>query len=100
MARIPVSAGVALDDGVLQAQVEAGVIEDITEPMKGFSDTLAPAAVEAFKVNGKNYGIPAQVSQVGFMYNKELFAKAGVDATKIKTWDDLLAAVDETHRQR
>ena len=79
--------------GVLQAQVEAGVIEDITEPMKGYSDTLAPAAVEAFKINGKNYGIPVQVSQVGFMYNKELFAKAGVDATKIKTWDDLLAAV-------
>ena len=69
------------------------MIEDITEPMKGYSDTLAPAAVEAFKINGKNYGIPVQVSQVGFMYNKELFAKAGVDATKIKTWDDLLAAV-------
>ena len=27
------------------------------------------------------------------MYNKELFAKAGVDGAKIKTWDDLLAAV-------
>ncbi len=46
--------------GVLQSQVEAGVIEDITEPMKGYTDTLAPAAVEAFKVNGKNYGIPVQ----------------------------------------
>ena len=34
-----------------------------------------------------------RVSQVGFMYNKELFAKAGVDGAKIKTWDDLLAAV-------
>ena len=32
-------------------------------------------------------------SQVGFFYNKDLFAKAGVDASAIKTWDDLLAAV-------
>ena len=30
---------------------------------------------------------------MGFFYNKELFAKAGVDASKIKTWDDLLGAV-------
>ena len=32
-------------------------------------------------------------SQVGFFYNKELMAKAGVDGAKIKTWDDLLGAV-------
>lgn len=81
--------------GVLQSQVEAGVIEDITEQAKGFVDTLAPAAVEAFKVNGKLYGVPMNLSQVGFMYNKELFAKAGVDATKIKSWDDLLGAVKQ-----
>jgi raffinose/stachyose/melibiose transport system substrate-binding protein len=79
--------------GVLQSQVEAGVIEDITDQVKGFTDTLAPAAVDAFKINGRQYGVPMNLSQVGFMYNKELFAKAGVDATKIKTWDDLLAAV-------
>jgi raffinose/stachyose/melibiose transport system substrate-binding protein len=32
-------------------------------------------------------------AQVGFFYNKDLFAKAGVDASSIKTWDDLLGAV-------
>src|SRR5262249_59821801 len=36
---------------------------------------------------------PMVLSQVGFFYNRELMAKAGVDATKIATWDDLLAAV-------
>jgi raffinose/stachyose/melibiose transport system substrate-binding protein len=79
--------------GVLKSQVEAGVIEDITEQVKGYADNLTPAAVEAFKVNGKNYGVPYGMSQVGFIYNKELTAKAGVDPTKIKTWDDLLGAV-------
>src|SRR6476469_10859486 len=29
--------------GVLKAQVEAGVLEDITDPVKGYSDTIAPA---------------------------------------------------------
>ncbi len=81
--------------GVLQSQVEAGVIEDITASTKDFVANLTPAAVDAFKVDGKQYGVPMTMSQVGFMYNKELFAKAGVDATKIKTWDDLLAAVKQ-----
>ena len=81
--------------GVLQSQVEAGVIEDISEATKGFAENLTPAAVDAFRVGGKLYGIPMTVSQVGFMYNKELFAKAGVDASKIKTWDDFLAAVKQ-----
>lgn len=79
--------------GVLKAQVEAGVIEDITAQVKDFAPTVAPAAVAAFTRDGKVYGVPQALTQVGFFYNKELFAKAGIDATKIKTWDDLLAAV-------
>ena len=34
--------------GVLKAQVEAGVLEDITDQVKGYSDTIAPAALAAF----------------------------------------------------
>jgi raffinose/stachyose/melibiose transport system substrate-binding protein len=79
--------------GVLKAQVEAGVIEDITAGVGAYKDNIAPGAVAAFSLDGKIYGLPHAVSQVGFMYNKELFAKGGVDGTKIKTWDDLLAAV-------
>lgn len=79
--------------GVLKAQVEAGVLEDITAQVADHKDKLSSAAVDAFTVGGKIYGLPHTVSQVGFMYNKELFAKAGVDATKIASWDDLLDAV-------
>ena len=78
--------------GVLKAQIEAGVLEDISAPMKGYSDSLAPAAVAAFTQDGKIYGVPMVLSQVVFLYNKELMAKAGVDGATIKTWDDLLAA--------
>jgi raffinose/stachyose/melibiose transport system substrate-binding protein len=78
--------------GVLKSQIEAGVLEDITAPMAGYRDNLAPAAVNAFTVDGKIYGVPFAQSQTGFFYNKELMAKAGLDGAKIKTWDDLLDA--------
>jgi raffinose/stachyose/melibiose transport system substrate-binding protein len=79
--------------GVLRAQVEAGVLEDITAQVADHTPNLAPGAVAAFTVDGKIYGLPHAVSQVGFMVNKELMAKANVDPAKIATWDDLLTAV-------
>jgi raffinose/stachyose/melibiose transport system substrate-binding protein len=81
--------------GVLKSQVEAGVLEDITKDVADLTPKLSPASVAAFTLNGKVYGVPYNMSQVGFMYNKELFAKAGVDGSKIATWDDLLAAVKQ-----
>ncbi len=80
--------------GVLREQVKAGVIEDLTPVIDAaWKDRFVPAAVQAYTVNGKIYGVPMHTSQVGFFYNKDLFAKAGVDAATIKTWDELLAAV-------
>ncbi|MCA1477489.1 extracellular solute-binding protein [Bradyrhizobium sp. NBAIM08] len=81
--------------GVLKTQIEADVLADITDSVKsgGYSDTIAPAALAAFTSNGKVYGLPTALSQVGFLYNKDLMAKGNVDASKIKTWDDLLGAV-------
>ncbi len=79
--------------GVLKAQIEAGVLEDITAAVGSYKDNLSAGAVEAFTIDGKLYGLPHNVSQVGFMYNRDLFAKAGVDGSRIKSWDDLLDAV-------
>lgn len=79
--------------GVLKAQVEAGVLEDISAAVAGYKDNLSAGAVEAFTIDGKIYGLPHNVSQVGFMYNRDLFAKAGVDGGTIKSWDEFLDAV-------
>lgn len=80
--------------GVLREQVKAGVIEDISDAMRGaWGDRFAPAALQSYTLNGKVYGVPMLTNQVGFFYNKALFARAGVDANAIKTWPDLLAAV-------
>lgn len=79
--------------GVLKAQIEAGVLQDITDQVKGYADSLPSAALAAFTSNGRVYGLPTALSQVGFLCNSELMAKAKVDPASIKTWDDLLAAV-------
>src|SRR5262249_44967542 len=78
----------------LREQVKAGVIEDLTPVMDAaWKERFVPASVDAYTIQGKLYGVPMHTSQVGFFYNKDLFAKAGVDASAIKTWDDLLGAV-------
>ena len=79
--------------GVLKAQIEAGVLDDITDQVAGYRGSITPAALAAFSKEGRVYGLPTALSQVGFLYNKELMAKAKVDPSSIKTWDDLLVAV-------
>ncbi len=79
--------------GVLRTQAEAGVLQDLTQPLKGYADTITPTALAAFMIDGHLYGVPQALTEVGFFYNKALFAKAGVDASTIKTWDDFLGMV-------
>lgn len=80
--------------GVMREQVKAGVIEDLTAAMnQGWRERFIPSAVQSFTLDGKVVGVPFQTAQVGFYYNKDLFAKAGLDGNAIKSWDDLLAAV-------
>ena len=79
--------------GVMQAQDKAGFLKDITKDVASWESELAPTAVDAFKVDGKVVGVPFEVGEVAFYYNKKLFEKAGVKAEDIKTWDDFLGAV-------
>jgi raffinose/stachyose/melibiose transport system substrate-binding protein len=79
--------------GVMRAQSKAGFLQDITASAAPWASTLSPPAVNAFQVDGKTVGIPFDVGEVAFFYNKKLFAQAGVKAEDIKSWDDFLAAV-------
>src|SRR4051812_19591861 len=79
--------------GVLRAQVQAGVIEDLTDRLAGYVDTLTPTAVSAFILNGRIYGVPQAITEVGFFTNKALLTKAGADGSSVTTWDDLLELV-------
>ncbi|WP_212826962.1 extracellular solute-binding protein [Catellatospora sp. TT07R-123] len=78
--------------GVLKQQVDAGLVKDITADVQPWIGTLLPAAVQPFTIDGKIYGIPFDVGMVGFWYNKDLFAQAGITAAPT-TWAELLTTV-------
>ncbi|MEU8079901.1 extracellular solute-binding protein, partial [Catellatospora citrea] len=67
--------------GVLKQQVDAGLVKDITADVQPWIGSLLPASVQPFTIDGKIYGVPFDVGMVGFWYNKDLFAKAGITAT-------------------
>ncbi|MDQ8738728.1 ABC transporter substrate-binding protein [Paenibacillus sp. LHD-38] len=54
------------------------------------------AALEPMRLDGKTYGMPINFEGYGFIYNKDLFAKAGID-TPPKTFTGLKAAVEKLH---
>ena len=78
--------------GGLRDQVDAGLVQDITDASSDFVGDLSEGATSLYQVDGKQYGIPYNASMVGVWYNKDLFAQAGIDAPP-ETWDELLADV-------
>jgi raffinose/stachyose/melibiose transport system substrate-binding protein len=76
--------------GVLKQQTEAGLTKEITD--KQFLSTMNKNGNELYKVDGKQYGVAFDLGMVGFWYNKDLFAKAGVNSPP-KTWNEFIDAV-------
>lgn len=83
--------------GVLEEQSKTGALKDLTEVFDADGGKLRQAynasAIDGLSFDGKVWAVPYRVSLVSFFYNKELFAKAGVKAEDIKTWDDFSATV-------
>lgn len=76
--------------GVLAEQVDAGLVRDISD--LSCLDKINPAALDPYKIDGKLYGMPFDAGVVGFWYNVDLFAEAGIDAPP-ETWDEFLTDV-------
>ncbi|MDA7544068.1 extracellular solute-binding protein [Alphaproteobacteria bacterium] len=80
--------------GVMYDQARAGFLRDVSSVVPdSYLDTVSAAAADAFTFEGQRVGLPLQVSQVAWWYNKELMNQAGIDVSQIKMWDDLLDAV-------
>ena len=63
--------------GGLREQVDAGLVQDITDASSGFIGNLNEGAVGLYNVDDVQYGVPFNLGMVGFWYNKDLFAQAG-----------------------
>lgn len=60
---------------------------------------VSPSAVQGMTVNGKKLGFPVAFEGYGFIYNKDLFAKAGIDKvpatlTELKQVNEKLKAAN------
>ncbi|MCS6993794.1 MAG: extracellular solute-binding protein [Anaerolineales bacterium] len=82
--------------GVMNEYARAGLLKDITADLDAdggaWRNTFSPGALGVYALDGKNYGVPWDMGMVGFWYNKELFAQAGI-TTPPTTWPELLDAV-------
>jgi raffinose/stachyose/melibiose transport system substrate-binding protein len=82
--------------GVMNEYAKAGLLKDITPQLDAnggaWRNTIAPGALGVYGYQGKNYGVPWDMGMIGWWYNKELFAKAGIQAPPT-TWAELLEDV-------
>ena len=82
--------------GVMNEYIAAGLMKDITADLDAdggaWRNTFSPGALGVYSLDGKNYGVPWDMGMVGFWYNKDLFAQAGIDAPPA-SWDELLEDV-------
>jgi len=80
--------------GGMIEQVNAGLLKDITPDLDANNGEWRKSlgALDAFAVNGKNYGVPWDMGAVTFWHNKDLFDKAGIKKTP-ETWTEFLADV-------
>jgi len=79
--------------GVMNTYAEAGLLRDITPEVQGeWGDSFGAGALGVYAYNGHQYGVPWDMGMVGFWYNKDLFAEAGIDAPP-ETWEEFLVDV-------
>ncbi|MHA6523001.1 extracellular solute-binding protein [Tessaracoccus sp. G1721] len=79
--------------GELADKVEAGLVKDLSEAASDTIDKLG-GAVNGWQVDGKTYALPFSLGVVGFWYNTEMFADAGITEAPT-TMDEFYDAIDK-----
>ncbi|WP_026485756.1 ABC transporter substrate-binding protein [Caldanaerobius polysaccharolyticus] len=67
-------------------------LADLTDLVQSDKDKFIQSRLQIYSKDGKLYGMPTHGGSVMAFYNKELLDKAGIDPSKIVTWDDFVAA--------
>ena len=71
----------------------SGQLLDLTDKIgSDYSNFFTLGTWSSVQLAGRTYGLPMDSGPMGFFYNEDVFRQAGVDATKIKTWDDYYEA--------
>jgi ABC-type glycerol-3-phosphate transport system substrate-binding protein len=83
-------------DGIPEL-TQRNVLQDMTALLAPFKADIIPAAYNNSTYQGKVAGLPFQIKSKVWYYRKDMFDAAGIDPTKILTFDDLIAAGKEFH---
>ncbi|MBT1172384.1 sugar ABC transporter substrate-binding protein [Bifidobacterium sp. MA2] len=71
----------------------SGQLLDISDYVgSDYSSFYSPGTWSSVQLAGRVYGLPMDSGPMAFFYNKDVFDQVGVDATRIKTWDDYYQA--------
>lgn len=73
----------------METYIEQGIAADITDLWNNHPDKVnfLPSSLDAGTKDGKIYGIPNSMYVTALMYNKQMFADAGLDpAVALKDW--------------
>ncbi len=82
--------GVFLDDAMVSGY--ADYLWDVSDVLAPYASDIAPQKLDATTVDGHTYGIPYDLDPGLLFYNESALSDAGIDATQIQTYDDLLDA--------
>ena len=93
----PLLTGVGAPDGVFFLEDAylgkyADILYDVSSAIEPFAAKIAPYKLAVAKQGGKTVSIPEDVDPAFLIYNRDIVARAGVDVSKIRTYDDLIAA--------
>jgi ABC-type glycerol-3-phosphate transport system substrate-binding protein len=71
---------------------DAGILVDLSANMAPFKDKISPGVWQGITRNGKVYAVPWMANSAMVWYRDDVFKEAGIDVSKIETWDDYIAA--------
>lgn len=83
---------VQLEYFALPQYAVSGQLRDLTGRTTNYGSFYTPGSWSSVQLDGRVYGVPMDSGPMAFFYNQDVFEQAGVDATKIRTWDDYYRA--------
>ena len=83
---------VQLEYYALRQYAVSSQLVPITGRTEGYVDFYTPGTWASVQLAQRTYALPMDSGPMAFFYNDDAFRQAGVDATKITTWDDYYEA--------
>jgi lactose/L-arabinose transport system substrate-binding protein len=81
-----------VEDAVLPKFIELGAFSDISKQIEPLKRQLNRFKLSVASNNGKVYAMPWDSGPVALFYRRDVFEKAGVSPSSLKTWDDFYKA--------